>query len=93
MAATYIEMQRSLQADVPGPPTGRTTLWFEDSDDTLMIARDDGVTVDKVPIRGAAVADLGLTISNPPTQAEVQAVSDKVDALLAVMRTAFQLEP
>lgn len=37
------------------------------------------------------VADLGLTISNPPTQAEVQAVSDKVDELLTAMRTAEQL--
>ena len=35
-----------------------------------------------------AIADLGLTISNPPTQAEVQAVSDKVDALLEALRNA-----
>lgn len=39
-------------------------------------------------VRGAAVADLGQTISNPPTQAEVQALSDKVDELLGALRTA-----
>lgn len=39
-------------------------------------------------IQGAAVADLNQTISNPPTQAEVQAISDKVDALLASLRAA-----
>ncbi|HEV7406596.1 MAG TPA: hypothetical protein VGO11_26835 [Chthoniobacteraceae bacterium] len=32
------------------------------------------------------VADLGLTISDPPTQAEMQTVSNKVDELLGVLR-------
>lgn len=35
-----------------------------------------------------AIPDLNQTISDPPTQAEVQAISDKVDALLATLRTA-----
>jgi hypothetical protein len=35
-----------------------------------------------------AVEDLDQTISDPPTQAEVQALSDKVDELLAAMRTS-----
>ena len=39
----------------------------------------------------APMTDLGLTISNPPTQVEVQAVSDKVDELLTKMRAAEQL--
>ena len=39
-----------------------------------------------------AVADLDQTISNPPTQAEVQAISDKIDELLAAMRTAGRFE-
>jgi len=38
--------------------------------------------------QAAAVADLDQTISDPPTQAQVQALSDKVDALLASLRTA-----
>lgn len=36
----------------------------------------------------AAVADLSQTITDPPTQAEVQAITDKTDELLGVMRTA-----
>lgn len=35
-----------------------------------------------------ALADLGQTISGTYAQAEVQAISDKVDALLAKLRTA-----
>lgn len=41
---------------------------------------------------GTAVADLNQTISASPTQAEVQAISDKIDALLAVLRTANVIE-
>ena len=40
----------------------------------------------------SAIADLNQTISNPPTQAEVQAISDKIDELLAAMRTAGLME-
>lgn len=39
----------------------------------------------------AAVADLNQTISGTYTQSEVQAISDKVDELLAAMRTANHL--
>lgn len=38
--------------------------------------------------QAAAVADLGQTISDPPTQAEVQAISAKMDAVLAALRAA-----
>lgn len=41
--------------------------------------------------QAVAVADLNQTISNPPTQTEVQAISDKVDALLAALRTSGAL--
>jgi hypothetical protein len=41
----------------------------------------------------AAVADLATAISNPPTQAEVTAIKDKVNALLASLRTAGSLAP
>ena len=37
--------------------------------------------------RCVAVDDLTQTISNPPTQAEVQAIQDKVNELLASLRT------
>lgn len=36
----------------------------------------------------AAVADLALTVTDPPTQAEVQSIADKLDDLLASLRTA-----
>jgi len=39
-------------------------------------------------LRASAIADLSQTITDPPTQAEVQAISDKVDALLAALRTS-----
>lgn len=45
-----------------------------------------------VNLRASAIADLNQTISNPPTQAEVQAISDKVDAILAALRTVGKLE-
>lgn len=35
-----------------------------------------------------AVSDLNQTVTDPPTQAEVQAVSDKVDELLAELRAS-----
>lgn len=39
------------------------------------------------------VADLNLTVSNPPTQAEVQSIADKVDEFLAAARQAGHLAP
>ena len=42
--------------------------------------------------KATAIADLDQTISNPPTQAEVQAISDKLDALLAALRVAEKLK-
>ena len=34
----------------------------------------------------AGVTPLGLTVSTPPTQAEVQALADKLDELIATLR-------
>ncbi len=34
----------------------------------------------------AGVALLGLTVSNPPTQAEVQAIADKLDEMLVLLK-------
>lgn len=39
----------------------------------------------------AAIADLALVVTDPPTQAEVQAIADKVDAILAALRAGGQL--
>ena len=49
---------------------------------------DVTLDVDNPITEQAAEADLNQTISNPPTQAEVQAISDKVDAILAKLRSA-----
>jgi hypothetical protein len=38
------------------------------------------------------LAELGQVISNPPTQAEVQALSDGFDALLAALKAAAHME-
>ena len=35
--------------------------------------------------KAAGLAKLALTVSNPPTQAQVQAVADKVDALIEAL--------
>jgi N-acyl-D-aspartate/D-glutamate deacylase len=34
----------------------------------------------------AGVATLGMSVSNPPTQAEVQAIADKLDELLVILK-------
>ena len=39
------------------------------------------------PAQGAAITDLNQTISGTYVQAEVQAISDKVDVILAALRT------
>jgi hypothetical protein len=36
--------------------------------------------------RPAEVAPLGLTVSNPPTRAEVQAMADKLDELIGALQ-------
>lgn len=41
---------------------------------------------------GVAVDDLNQSITNPPTQTEVQDISDKIDELLASLRTAQIIE-
>lgn len=41
-----------------------------------------------VLVRQTAEADLNQTISDPPTQGEVQSISDKIDALLSKLRSA-----
>jgi len=42
--------------------------------------------------QAAAVANLDQDISDPPTEAQVQAISDKIDELLAALRTANLIE-
>lgn len=65
-------------------------IWFNRLVDR---AQRDATTLKAGSVKqAAAVADLNQTIGSPPTQAEVQAISDKVDELMAAQRTAGQLE-
>jgi hypothetical protein len=41
---------------------------------------------DDLRARLISLTPLGLTVSNPPTQAEVQALADKLDEVLAALR-------
>lgn len=78
--------------------TGSTINSIADVQSTAEAAGDilvhDGLTkYINQPLAAGAVADLNQVTSSPPTQAEVQAIADKVDALLASLRTAGHLEP
>lgn len=46
-----------------------------------------------VVLKAAAVVDLAQAISNPPTQAEVTAIQNKVNALLVALRNAGTVTP
>jgi hypothetical protein len=41
---------------------------------------------DDIRARLLAVTPLGLTVSNPPTQTEVQAIADKLDEVIAALQ-------
>lgn len=50
------------------------------------------ILINAIKRSGVAVDDLDQTISATPTQAEVQAISDKVDELLVSLRNADLLD-
>lgn len=68
-------------------PVGADVVLINDSADSNSAAKATLTNLAK-GMQAAAVADLSQTITNPPTQAEVQAISDKIDELLASLRTA-----
>ena len=47
--------------------------------------------IEIIELQASAITDLNQTITNPPTQAEVQAISDKVDEILAALRTVQKI--
>lgn len=76
---------------VAGAPSGEipsTLEWFNNLIDRAQ--REASTSLRGDVLQATAVADLNQTISGPSV-AEVQAISDKVDELLAAMRTAGQL--
>jgi len=60
-----------------------------------VIGASDLATTDTagVAFQADGVADLNLASSNPPTQAEVQAIGDKLDELLGRLRAAGLMNP
>ncbi len=80
------------------PKTGGTFMGQIDAPSILLdgvpvIKQDDYATtlLRGLVMKAAAVADISTSISNPPTQAEVTALKNKVNELLASMRVAAQL--
>lgn len=68
------------------------SIYFQLVDATFWILKySDGTVLKTVAWAETFVATLGQVISNPPTQAEVQALSDKVDELIAALRDGFAL--
>ncbi len=53
----------------------------------------DGTTPKAISWADAFVATLGQVISDPPTQGEVQDLSDKMDELIGALRDGFSLLP
>ena len=54
----------------------------------LTYDKSDRITVEA----GRSLPDLGMTVSETPTQTEVQAILDGYNALLAVLRDANQIK-
>jgi|GEM_PF-4700352 len=85
-----LEYSTGLQVKLNGATLQRGASGLSVATTSLAVATTTAVGV---VLRATTVANLALVVTNPPTQAEVQAVSDKVDALLAVLRTAGLLAP
>ncbi len=63
----------------------RSVIWVDHTTKGWLLFHSDGTTWSPLAREGAAVADLSQTITGPSI-AEVQAISDKVDELLGVLR-------
>ena len=68
------------------PTFSKNTAFNKNFGATTGTVTEGGTTTNNV--EQAAEADLNQTISDPPTQAEVQAISDKVDSILAKLRAS-----
>ena len=78
---------------VAGAPPDQVPATLQWANDLIKIIERDATTALAGRVKQtAAIADLNQTITDPPTQSEVQAISDKVDAMLAGQRTSGQLE-
>jgi len=55
---------------------------FNGLNEQIVLMQDQ---VDDTPHNTNGIAQLSLTISNPPTKAEVEAIRDKINEMLTVM--------
>ena len=72
------------------PKFAKRTAFNKDFGSSTGTVTEGGTTTNN-PIQ-PIISDLNQTISDPPTQAEVQAISDKVDAILDALRNANILQ-
>ena len=54
----------------------------------VYLTKDDAAVLYTKNPKQTSISQLSLTITNPPTQAEVQLVSDKVDQVIAALTLA-----
>ena len=72
--------------DTYEPKFDKLTAFNKDFGTTSGTVTEGGTTTNNP--EQSAISDLNQTISDPPTQAEVQAISDKVDDILSALRNA-----
>ena len=77
------------KGSVPAPAAGDTAAdKFLSADGTFSAIQNATTGVKGLVNEAVSVADLSQTISDPPTQTEVQNISDKMDEFFGVARTA-----
>lgn len=70
-------------------------VYRTDGGDTLVVASGGKIVVEAGGqlAQQEAIADLNMTVESPPTQQQVQAIADKVDAILGALRAAGIVAP
>lgn len=79
--------------DVTSLPTASAwnqSILFHDSGGWLL-KWSDGTNWITAAYEGTFVSTLGQTITNPPTQTEVQDISDKIDEMIAALKAGHAL--
>lgn len=83
-------VHKKYTTDTFEPKFDKNTAFNKNFGTTSGTVTEGGTTTNN-PIQ-PAITDLGLTISNPPTQAQVQQISNKVDSILAILRSTNIIE-
>lgn len=83
-----------IQDETGGLPAAGSwdqSLIFHQSGDVWFLKYSDGAAWQTVAISGSFVATLGQTITDPPTQLDVQLLSDKVDEIIVALKAGYAL--